>query len=138
MAVTRGYLQRIGKEIAAELTPRAVVVVEMESESEAWAVCAVEGDVEHITEHDAHEYPGFSAGDEVVLVRKYEPLEPGSSTYEITNKCFYVDICDLRTVLGDGEFAPAKGRSRADPLAAGRRVLDAEAKHRVLRLIPNI
>ena len=92
----------------------------MQGESEAWAVCTTSGDVEHVTERDEHDYPGFDAGDDIVMVRKFEPISPGSSVFEATTKASYVDVCDLRAILDpEVEFVRPKGRSAADPVSRG-------------------
>ena len=73
-AVARGYLRTIGRSIADDLGTGhqggVVVVVEMSAESEAWAICVTEGEVERVTESDAHEYPCFEPGDVVIRLKK--------------------------------------------------------------------
>ena len=93
-AVTRGYLATLGRSIAGDLKPdtEAWVVVDMEAESEAWAICATipgESEICHVTESDAHEYHNKEPGDEVLTVRKYGPISPGSATFELTDKFFF-------------------------------------------------
>lgn len=66
-------------------------MVDMEAESEAWAICATtpgESEICHVTESDAHEYHNKEPDDEVLTVRKYEPISPGSATFELTDKFF--------------------------------------------------
>ena len=136
-AVTRGYLTTIGRSIADDLGTGhqggVVVVVEMSAESEAWAICVTEGEVERVTESDAQEYPCFEPGDVVIRLKKYEPISPGSSSFDLTSKTILADVGDLRAVLSDAHFSVVVKRGVKD-----RRVLDPGAKHRILRLIPNI
>ena len=138
-AVTRGYLSTLGRSIASDLKMDQpnIVVVDMNAESEAWAIgVAMAGeDIHHVTEGDAHEYPDNEPGDEVLAVRKYEPIAPGSSAFDLTTKVFFVETADLRAVLSDSEFSLQKKMATR---SGTRRQLSADAKQRILRLIPTI
>ena len=136
-AITRGYLATLGRSIASDLPPdqAQALVVDMEAESEAWAICVtIPGETEicHVTESDAHEYHNKEPGDEVLKLRKYEPISPGSSTFELTGKVFFVETMGLRAALSERDFALPKMATRANQ----RRVLATDAKQRILRLIP--
>ena len=111
-------------------------MVDMEDESEAWAICATipgESEICHVTESDAHEYHNKEPDDEVLTVRKYELISPpGSATFELTDNFFFAETMDVRAVLSDRDFEPAKMATRASQ----RRVPGTDAKQRILRLIP--
>ena len=73
-------------------------------------------------------------GDELLKVRKYEPISPGASTFDLTTKVFFVETMDVRAVLTEDEFTTPKMATRN----CQRRVLATDAKQRILRLIPTI
>ena len=100
-------------------------------------------------------------GDELLEVRKHEPILAGSSTYKETSKRLLINSEDLRLVLTASDFkestpsraaaAPTNSRARRATTAADssrstaaaasttkKRVLAAVAKARILGLIPVI
>ena len=107
----------------------------METETEALAICVTVGeDIFRVSDGDAHEYHNKEPGDEVPSVRKYEPISPGSSTFDLTRKVFFIDTMDVRALLGEGEFFAPKMATRSSQ----QRVLCTDAKQRILRLIPTV
>ena len=112
---TRSALQDQGERLSAGVTLGQVIAVELTFESEVFMLGVVTKTKYTIDSQYESEYMGtLMPGDHVVEVRKFEPVQSGSSRFTLTSKVFPVFIEDIRDVLSEPEFVHEGGPRRSE------------------------
>ena len=116
---TRSALQDQGERLSAGVTLGQVIAVELTFESEVFMLGVVTKTKYTIDSQYESEYMGtLMPGDHVVEVRKFEPVQSGSSRFTLTSKVFPVFIEDIRDVLSEPEFVHEGGPRRSERQSA--------------------
>ena len=145
--IGRNALNELGKKLASEAELGEIIAVELAFDSEPFMMGEKLSEPYQVTE-DFESYLGqFKTGDMVVKVRKMEPLSPGSSHFEHTDKVFPVFAEDIRKRnmqlhLTAVDHSRRSARvAETDGVYSGQQrqkqwhVLSAEGKLAVLKLI---
>ena len=145
--IGRNALNELGKKLASEAELGEIIAVELAFDSEPFMMGEKLSEPYRVTE-DFESYLGqFKTGDMVVKVRKMEPLSPGSSHFEHTDKVFPVFAEDIRKRnmqlhLTAVDHSRRSARvAETDGVYSGQQrqkqwhVLSAEGKLAVLKLI---
>ena len=97
--VSESKLQERGRELAQDIQPGQIIVVELAHENQPWMLGVVEESCLYTVEKDFKCWFGeIKAGDEVVDVQKLEPNAPGSKTFHKTDRIFPVFVEDIRMI----------------------------------------
>ena len=145
--ISRNALNELGRKLASEAEIGELIAVELAYDSEPFMIGEKLADPYRVTE-DFESFLGqFKTGDVVVKVRKMEPLSPGSSHFEFTDKVFPVFVEDIRkrnmqlhlTAVDhsrrSSRIAETEGAYSGQQRQKQWHVLSAEGKLDVLKLI---
>ena len=116
---TRSALQDQGERMAAAVKLGQVIAVELTFESEVFMLGVVTREKYTIERQYLSEYMGtLKPGDHVVEVRKFEPVQSGSSRFTLTSDLFPDFIEDIRDVVAESEFVHEGGPQRSERQSA--------------------